>query len=943
MTTEINTSAAESAEVGAAPSAIDIPKAYEPKAVEERWYPFWVARRYFHAADRSDGKKTFSVVIPPPNVTGSLHMGHALNNTLQDILVRTKRMQGFNVCWMPGTDHAGIATQNVVERQLAKEGTSRLELGRAKFVERIWEWKEQSGNRIVHQLQRLGVSCDWDRQRFTLDVGLSRAVRQVFVDLYRAGLIYRDKRLVNWDVKLHTAISDLEVEQREVKGSLWYLRYPVVGEPGKFIVVATTRPETLFGDAAVAVHPDDERYQSFIGKSVQLPLTDRTIPIVADKHCDPTKGSGAVKITPAHDFNDFEVGRRHNLPRINIFDENAHLNECVPGTYRGLARNAARERVVADLEAAGLIEKIEPHAHTVPYGDRSGEVIEPWLTDQWYVNAQELARPAIAAVKKGDTQFVPKQWEKTFFEWMNNIQPWCISRQLWWGHQIPAWYGPDDEIIVGVDEAEAKALARSRYGAEVELRQDEDVLDTWFSSALWPFSTFGWPDDAIALKTFYPTSVLVTGFDIIFFWVARMMMMGLRFMNQVPFRQVYIHALVRDPLGQKMSKSKGNVIDPLDMMDKYGTDAFRFTLTALAAQGRDVRISDERIEGYRNFCNKIWNAARFLAMQADGEIIDPAESPDPKQLGLADRWLRNRYHTTVTHVTQAIDRFEFDVAARTLYQFVWNDLCDWYLEAIKPRLRLPKGDAGRNASIHTLWSAFEGTLRLLHPFMPFITEELWQRLHALTNDGTGRQSPVASKDTSHGAVTGDRRPATGDAVDPRRSIVTAEWPIAPRLAAFGKEAKQFALIKEIISEIRMMRSVYQVPPSALVVAIVRTDDAVINKLLGTHGHYIRTLARLSRMELRITKVTGKGMAFAVVGDVEIAVPLADIVNLDAERARLEKEVEKIRQNIAGIETKLANPQFIERAPEDIVETDRARVVALRSEVEKLELAMRACS
>ncbi|RME98362.1 MAG: valine--tRNA ligase, partial [Alphaproteobacteria bacterium] len=627
-------------------------KTYQPEEIEGRIYRRWEEENAF-ACGRPErlaaGAKPYTIVIPPPNVTGSLHMGHALNNTLQDILIRFERMRGKDALWQPGTDHAGIATQMVVERQLMENNEpDRLSMGREKFVQRVWQWKEKSGGTIINQLKRLGASCDWSRERFTMDAGLSKAVIKVFVDLYREGLIYKDKRLVNWDPKLLTAISDLEVQQVESKGHLWHFRYPIKGEEGRFVTVATTRPETMLGDTAVAVHPEDERYKDVVGKTAILPLVGREIPIIADEYADPEQGSGAVKITPAHDFNDFEVGRRHDLEMINIFDEHACINENAPETYRGLDRYVARERIVEDMKAQGLLEKVEEHSHTLPYGDRSNVVIEPWLTEQWYVDAATLAKPAIEAVESGETVFVPRNWEKTYFEWMHNIQPWCISRQLWWGHQIPAWYGPDGEIFVAPDEAEAKALAREHYGEETALERDPDVLDTWFSSALWPFSTLGWPEETPELKRYYKTDVLVTGFDIIFFWVARMMMMGLHFMNEVPFHTVYIHALVRDEKGAKMSKSKGNVIDPLELIDEFGADALRFTLAAMAAQGRDIKLARSRVEGYRNFGTKLWNAARFMEMNACTRV----EEFDPAKLEQTiNRWIVGEVEKAAAAVT----------------------------------------------------------------------------------------------------------------------------------------------------------------------------------------------------------------------------------------------------------------------------------------------------
>src|SRR5580692_5469110 len=740
-----------------------IEKTYQPGAVETRIYEAWEKAGAFRAGRPERAKAApYCIVIPPPNVTGSLHMGHALNNTLQDILCRFERMRGRDVLWQPGTDHAGIATQMVVERQLMeRQEPGRRDLGRAKFLERVWQWKAESGGIIVNQLKRLGASCDWSRERFTMDEGLSRAVVKVFVELHREGLIYKDKRLVNWDPALLTAISDLEVQQVEVRGSLWYLRYPLEGkafnpeDPSTFIVVATTRPETMLGDSAVAVHPDNERLKHLIGQHVVLPLVGRRIPIVGDDYADPEKGSGAVKITPAHDFNDFEVGRRHHLPGISVLDQEGHLALIGNEDYlrglpegagqlaeelHGVERFAARKRIVARLEDFGFLQRIEPNTHMVPHGDRSGVVIEPFLTDQWYVDAKTMARPAMSAVRNGTTAFVPKNWEKTYFEWMENIQPWCISRQLWWGHQIPAWYGPDGKVFVAETEEEAVGNALGYYaeqevitpeqGREMALdparragfiTRDEDVLDTWFSSALWPFSTLGWPDDDTDVKRYYPTDVLVTGFDIIFFWVARMMMMGLHFMKEVPFPAVYIHALVRDEKGAKMSKSKGNVIDPLEVIDEYGADALRFTLAAMAAQGRDIKLSAQRVEGNRNFATKLWNAARFA------ELNGCARNPDfdPRHAGeVLNRWSIHETAQTGREVTAALEAFKFNEAANAVYRFVWNVFCDWYLELAKPVLIGPDGAAKNETRAAVAWARDE-ILKLLHPFMPFITEELW--------------------------------------------------------------------------------------------------------------------------------------------------------------------------------------------------------------------------
>src|SRR5450631_1586302 len=721
-----------------------IEKTYQPADIETRMSRIWEESGAFRAGrpERRDAKP-FTIVIPPPNVTGSLHMGHALNNTLQDILCRFERMRGRDVLWQPGTDHAGIATQMVVERQLMeRQQPGRRDMGRTKFLERVWQWKAESGGVIVNQLKRLGASCDWSRERFTMDEGLSRAVVKVFVQLHREGLIYKDKRLVNWDPALLTAISDLEVQQIEVKGSLWYLRYPLQGktfdpaDPTSFIVVATTRPETMLGDSAVAVHPDDARYADLVGTHVILPLVGRKIPIVADEYSDPEKGSGAVKVTPAHDFNDFEVGNRHGLPRISVLDQEAALTllgnedylrglpegaELLAEELHGLDRLAGRKQILARLEDFGFLERTEPNTHMVPHGDRSGVVIEPYLTDQWYVDAKTMAQPAIAAVRSGATSFVPKNWEKTYFEWMENIQPWCISRQLWWGHQIPAWYGPDGKVFVALSEAEAKAEADRHYGDGATLKRDEDVLDTWFSSALWPFSTLGWPDETPELARYYPTTTLVTGFDIIFFWVARMMMMGLHFMKQVPFRDVYIHALVRDEKGAKMSKTKGNVMDPLVLIDKYGADALRFTLAAMAAQGRDIKLSTGRIEGYRNFATKLWNAARFAEMN---ECVRQKGFNPGATKETVNRWIAGEVQRTDDEVTSAIKAYKFNDAAGAVYRFVWNIFCDWYLELAKPVLAGADEGAKNETRAMTAFVRDE-ILKLLHPFMPFVTEELW--------------------------------------------------------------------------------------------------------------------------------------------------------------------------------------------------------------------------
>ncbi len=840
------------------------------------------------------------MVIPPPNVTGNLHMGHALNNTLQDVLVRFQRMRGRDCLWQPGTDHAGIATQMVVERQLEAEGKSRIRLGRAAFLDRVWRWKAESGGAITRQLRRLGASCDWSRERFTMDQGLSQAVRKVFVELHRAGLIYRDKRLVNWDPKLHTAISDLEVEAREVKGHLWHIRYPIDGMPDSFIVVATTRPETMLGDTAVAVHPDDERYRHLIGRFVELPLVARKIPIVADSHADPEQGSGAVKITPAHDFDDFEVGRRHNLPQINIFDIDARLNGAVPERYQGLDRYVAREKVIADLEAASLLAKTEDHVHKVPYGDRSGVVIEPWLTDQWYVDAARLAAPAIAAIERGETRFVPQQWEKTYFEWMRNIQPWCISRQLWWGHRIPAWYAPDGKIFVAESEEEALAEAESDYGTRVALEQDPDVLDTWFSSALWPFSTLGWPDQTVELKRYYPTAVLVTGFDIIFFWVARMMMMGLQFMGEVPFRTVYIHALVRDEKGQKMSKSKGNVLDPLVLVDSFGADALRFTLAAMAAPGRDVKLSESRVEGYRNFATKLWNAARFAEMN---ECRPRADFHPGNCTEVVNRWILGALSDTSRSVTAMLDGFRFDEAAGQIYHFVWNVFCDWYLEFIKPLL----SGEDRNARDETQAACafvLEKILHLLHPFMPFVTEELWQRL--------------------------DER---GNAL-----LMLASWPGDESIPADHAAMAEMDWVVGLISALRTARAEINVPAAAKVELRVLDANAENQRRLDRHVEAVR---RLARVETIVAGGIVPEDAMQIVHDeATLVVPLQGVIDLEQERARLLREKEKVAVNHSRLAAKLERGDFVAKAPAEVVEENRERLAEAAAVLAKLDLALR---
>jgi valyl-tRNA synthetase len=826
-------------------------------------------------------------MMPPPNVTGSLHMGHALTFTLQDLLIRFNRMQGRDTLWQPGQDHAGIATQMVVERQLAEQGIDRRDMGREAFLARMWEWKEESGGTIQRQMRRLGATPDWARNRFTLDDGLSRAVVKTFVQMHRDGLIYRDKRLVNWDPKLLTAISDLEVEQREQESSMWHLKYRLEGSEDEYISIATTRPETMLGDGAVAVHPDDERYRHLVGRMAVLPLSNRPIPIIADEYPDPEKGSGAVKITPAHDFNDFEVGRRHDLPLINLMTAHACMESIpeIPEKYQGLDRYEARKQILADMAAEGLVEHEERVQNSVPHGDRSGVVIEPWLMDQWYVNAAELAKPAIKAVEEGRTRFVPERWSKTYFEWMRNIQPWCISRQLWWGHRIPAWYGPDAHIFVEEDETAAHAAASAHYGKAVELRRDDDVLDTWFSSGLWPFSTLGWPDDTPEVRAdlarYYPGDVLVTGFDIIFFWVARMMMMSMYVMDgEVPFRDVYIHALVRDEKGQKMSKSKGNVMDPLDIIDQYGADPLRFTLAAMAAQGRDIKMSTTRLESYRNFATKIWNACRFLEMNnctASAKSIDLATVSEP-----VNRWIVSEFNTAVARTTAAVEAYRFNEAADTIYAFIWNAYCDWYVELIKPQL---DGEAGETRA--TAATVLEASLRLLHPFMPYLTEELNEKIFGS-----------------------------------EELMITAAWPEQVVLPESDAPAEISFLIS-LITDIRHIRSEMNVPLSAKPVLQMRGLSDLQARSIDINKAALLRLARLGAVES--VDSFGKGTARGAVDGVDIGLPLADILDLDAERARLEKAIAGVDDEISKIARKLDNPGFVAKAPVEVVEENRRRL------------------
>ncbi|WP_273758837.1 valine--tRNA ligase [Bartonella sp. AU55XJBT] len=900
-------------------------KNYDAASIEQRVAKRWETRGAFKAgAGSKSGAEPFCVMLPPPNVTGSLHMGHALNTTIQDIMVRFQRMRGKNVLWQPGMDHAGIATQMVVERQLAeRQEPTRQEMGREKFIERIWEWRHETGGIIANQLRRLGVSCDWSRERFTMDEGLSQAVREVFVTLYKQGLIYRDKRLVNWDPKLLTAISDLEVEQKEVQGHLWHFRYPLEGkvfdpnDATTFITVATTRPETMLGDTGIAVNPEDERYKNLIGKNALLPLVGRRLLIVGDTHADPEAGSGAVKITPAHDFNDFEVGQRNDLRLINIFTQKAeiflHENEAffdgliLSDELKMLVENldksdrfVARQKIISLMEERGYLASVDEHSHMVPHGDRSGVPIEPFLTDQWYVHAAELAKPAIEAVQQGKTQFVPDNWKKTYFNWMQNIQPWCISRQLWWGHQIPAWYGPDGTVFVEKSEKEALDSAFAHYGDVVELIRDPDVLDTWFSSALWPFSTLGWPDKTTELSTFYPTSLSVTGFDIIFFWVSRMMMMGLHFMGEVPFPTVYVHALVRDQKGAKMSKSKGNIIDPLELIDQYSADALRFTLAIMAAQGRDVKLDTSRIAGYRNFATKLWNATRFAQM--NGVKHDPTFKPEHAKLAL-NRWILTELSKTIAAVTTAIEHYKFNESAATLYRFIWNTFCDWYLELLKPIFQGENEEAKNEAQACTAW-VLDEVYKLLHPFMPHMTEELW----ALTEtQGVKREDILA----------------------------LTKWP--EQTLIDEEAAADINWLIDVVTGIRSVRFEMNIPAATRAPLVVVEGGEVTRERVQRYDALLKKLARIEVIDFsdKVPEVSAQMIS----GEAVFCLPLGQLIDLEAERIRLRKEVRKIEQDIEKISLKLNNPKFIENAKAEIVESEQNRVVELRAAQKKISIAL----
>ncbi len=938
-------------------------KTYQPQDIEQRWYQHWERSGYF--APQGDGKP-YCIMIPPPNVTGTLHMGHGFNQMVIDTLIRYHRMKGDKTLYQPGTDHAGIATQMVVERQLLAQGVTRHDLGRDAFLEKVWEWKGQSGDTITRQLRRLGTTPDWTRERFTMDEGLSEAVREVFVRLHEEGLIYRGKRLVNWDTVLHTAVSDLEVVSEEENGNMWHFRYPIADAAGnvtdEFLIVATTRPETMLGDSAVAVNPKDERYQHLIGKNVVLPLVGRLIPVVGDDYADPEKGTGCVKITPAHDFNDYQVGKRHGLPLINIFTIDACVNEVAPEKYQGLERYAARKQIVADMDALGLLDKIEDHKLMVPRGDRSGTVIEPYLTDQWYVDLTRetlddgrpggktaIAQPAIDVVANGEVRFIPGNWVNTYNHWMNNLDDWCISRQLWWGHRIPAWYDEAGNVYVARNEAEV----RSKYAlaADLVLRQDEDVLDTWFSSALWPFSTLGWPNvDDEALKAFYPTQMLMTGFDIIFFWVARMIMFGKKFMGDVPFRDVYIHGLVKDADGQKMSKSKGNVLDPLDIIDgidlealvakrtsgmmqpqlaakidkatrkqfpdgitPHGTDALRMTFASFATAGRDIRFDMQRLEGYRNFCNKLWNAARYVLMQCeeqdtgldDTSVRAVREPPLPIEYSAADRWIISLLQQTESEVADHIDNYRFDLAAKAMYEFSWHEYCDWYLELTKPILgKANDNQAAKRGTRQTLVRVLEAALRLMHPIMPFITEEIWQNIKGLAG------------------VSGD-------------SIMLQPYPVADMSKVDAAALAEIEWVKAFIMGIRRIRSEMDIKPGQVLDVLLQNWSASDQAMYATSEAFARTLAKVGSVTWLETGADAPESATALVGEMQILIPLAGLIDKDAEIARLNKEIEKLQKNLTGLEGRLNNPAFADKAPAAVLEQTRKQADEQRAALGQL--------
>ena len=875
---------------------IQLDKQYEPGEVEKRWGRFWEEKNFFHA-DETRESPAFSIVIPPPNITGRLHIGHAFNNTLQDILTRWKRMQGSNALWQPGTDHAGIATQNVVEKQLHEEGADRQDLGREAFVKRVWKWRNESGGTITNQLKKLGCSLDWERDRFTMDEGLSKAVREVFVSLYEEDLIYKGDYIINWCPRCHTALSDLEVEHQDMQGYLYHLKYSVK-DSDDFLVIATTRPETMLGDTAVAVNPNDERYQKYKGKKLILPVLNREVPLIEDDYVDTSFGTGALKVTPAHDPNDFELGRKHQLETINIMNPDGTMNSLAGPIYEGLDRFECRKKLISNLKDSGILIKIEDLNHSVGHCYRCRTVVEPYLSKQWFVKVKPLAQPAMKAVRDGSIKIVPKFWENTYFEWMENIRDWCISRQIWWGHQIPAWNcNTCGEVVVARETPNSCSACSS-----TDLVQETDVLDTWFSSALWPFSTLGWPEKTASLKRFYPTSVLCTGFDILFFWVARMIMMGLKFMGDVPFRDVYIHALIRDAEGQKMSKTKGNVIDPLEVMEKYGTDALRFTLAAFAAQGRDIKLAEDRIEGYRNFCNKLWNASRFVFMNLEdykGSCVLDKRS----KFSSADLWILSRLNRATKEVNEALEAFRFNDAALTVYKFIWNEYCDWYIELTKSKLASPGRErvAAQNMLIHVLDSA----LKLLHPFMPFITEEIWQKLPQDEN-----------------------------------SIMVSPFPEYREAQTNEAIEKEMALIMEVITGIRNIRGEMNLNPGLKLNVLVKTQSSETQQTLKSHGEYVRELARVEKLEAGSNIVKPKVSASSVLGEMDLIIPLEGMMDFQEERNRVEKELKKIEKDLIFLDKKLSNPNFVKKAPVDIIEKDEQRKKSLSLKQVKLEIHLK---
>ena len=915
-------------------------KTFNPQAIEQDCYSQWEESGYFKPSGEGE---PYCILLPPPNVTGSLHMGHAFQHTIMDTLTRYHRMKGNNTLWQCGTDHAGIATQMVVERQLDAQGKSRHDLGREAFVEKIWEWKEHSGGTITEQMRRMGTSPDWEREVFTMDDNLSKAVTEVFVKLYKDGLIYRGKRLVNWDPVLHTAVSDLEVLNEEEAGSMWHMRYPLEDGSGE-LVVATTRPETMLGDTAVAVHPDDERYQAYIGKSIKLPITGRLIPVIADDYVDQDFGTGCVKITPAHDFNDYDMGKRHNLEMINILTDDAKLNDAVPEAYRGMDRFDARKQIVSDLEASGVLVKVEPHSLKVPRGDRSGAVIEPYLTDQWYVAVESLAKPAIEAVESGEIRFVPENWNKTYYQWMHNIQDWCISRQLWWGHRIPAWFDDQGNFYVGQDEATVRA--ENGLDDSVALRQDDDVLDTWFSSALWPFATMGWPEETPELETFVPSSVLVTGFDIIFFWVARMIMMTKKFTGKIPFKDIYITGLIRDEHGDKMSKSKGNVLDPIDLIDgisldalvekrtggmmqpqkaekiakrtrkqfpdgiaSYGTDALRFTFAAMASTSRDINFDMGRVEGYRNFCNKIWNASRFVLMNAESEDTGKGAAPADIELSLADRWIWSRFYQTVDDFEQALAQYRFDIAAQALYEFTWNQFCDWYLELTKPVLNSEHStDAQKRGTRHTLVNVIEHLMRLLHPVMPFITDTIWHRVAPLTDCDYVSSS----------------------------SVMTQAFPKMPETGIDQTVLDDVEWLKKVIVGIRNIRGEMDISPNKPLSVILRNASERDLQLAEKLNLYLTQMAKLEEIKLLGADEQAPASASAIVGEMEVLIPMAGLIDKDAELARINKAMEKIKKDVQRTQGKLDNQNFVSKAPPAVIEKEQQKLADASQQLQKLE-------